>query len=76
MKVLPAFFSPVAHLSGQDVSSGAKTRIGAAQTTMVLSCTFWACNGHLVPIASPKCVQHVPKVCLGIIHIYSKKMIW
>jgi hypothetical protein len=44
--------------------------------TMVLLCTFWTCKGIWCPLQAQKCVQHVPKLCLGIIHIYSTKMIW
>jgi hypothetical protein len=40
----------------------------------VLLCTFGAWNGHLMSIASPKHVEHGPKICLGDIHPFWEKV--
>lgn len=76
MKVMPAFFPRLPICLAKMCLVVLRHILELPGHTMVLLCTFQACNGYLVPITSPKCVRHVPKVCLGIIHLFSKKMIW
>ncbi len=75
MKVLPAFFPRLPICLAKMCLVVLRHILELPRHTMVLLCTFCTCNGYLVPITSPKCVRHVPKVCLGIIHLFSKKMI-